>query len=93
MASHEIVALSNTTATRITPPGLHSGMDITLQNVNETGYVYVGAEGVTSSSYGYKLFPNSAISFELAGSDALYAIGSTSGLDLAVLKVELESQN
>ena len=92
MASHEIVALSNTTATRLTPPGMHSGMDITFQNINLFGYVYIGAEGVTSSSYGYRLMPNHAISFELSGSDSLYAIASDAEMDLAVLKVELETQ-
>lgn len=92
MSSHQIVALSNTTATKLTPPGVHSGMDITLQNVNLFGYVYVGAEGVTSSSYGYRLMPNHAISFELAGQDALYAIASDADMDLAVLKIDLEAQ-
>jgi hypothetical protein len=92
MASHEIVALSNTTATRITPPGLHSGMDITLQSVNLFGYVYIGGEGVTSSDYGYRLMPNHAISFELPGQNALYAIASDEDMDLAVLKIDLEAQ-
>ena len=93
MTFHEIVALSNSTATRLTPPGTHSGMDITLQNVNSTGYIYVGAEGVTSSSYGYRVAANQAISFELAGLDSLYAIASAEDMDLAVLKIDLESQD
>ena len=92
MASHEIVALSNSSGTRLTPPGTHSGMDITLQNVNLFGYIYVGAEGVTSTNYGYRLMPNHAISFELAGPDALYAIASDADMDLAVLKIKLETQ-
>ena len=92
MANHEIVNLSTAAAVRLTPPGTHSGMDITLQNVNLAGYVYVGAEGVTSSSYGYRLAPSHAISFELVGMDSLYAIASDADMDLAVLKIDLESQ-
>ncbi len=93
MASHETIALSSSTATRLTPPGTHSGMDITLQNVNSTGYVYVGVEGVTSSSYGFRILPNHSISFELAGLDSLYAIASGAGMNLAVLRIDLESQD
>ena len=90
MAQHSLITLSDTTATRLTPNGIHSGMDITLQNINQYGYVYVGAEDVTSSSYGYRIAPNHAISFELPGSDALYATASSAGLQLAVLKTNLE---
>ena len=92
MANHEIVNLSTTVATRLTPPGTHSGMDITLQSVNLFGYVYIGGEGVTSSDYGYRLMPNHAISLELPGQDALYAIASDADMDLAVLKIDLEAQ-
>jgi hypothetical protein len=92
MADHEIVNLSTTTAFRLTPRGTHSGMDITLQSVNLFGYVYIGGEGVTSSNYGYRLMPNHAISFELPGQDALYAIASDENMNLAVLKTHLEIQ-
>jgi len=87
---HSLVTLSNTSATRLTPNGKHSGMDITLQNVNETGYIYLGGEGVTSSNYGFRIMPNHSFSIELNGNDAIYAIASTNGLSLAVLKARLE---
>jgi hypothetical protein len=66
-------------------------MDITVQNVHASAYVYIGGEGVTSSSYGYRLAPNTAISFELPGKDALYAITATNGSQIAVIKTNLES--
>ena len=91
MASHSLTTLSQTEATRLTPPGIHSGMDITIQNVNSSGYIYLGGEGVTSSDYGYRLSPNSAISFELPGSDSMYAIAGGSDLKVAVIKTGLES--
>lgn len=90
MTSHEIYSLSDSVATRLTPPGAHSGMDITLQNVNSSGIIYIGSEGVTSESYGFKLTAGAAISFELPGLDSLYAIGSTNGLELAKLVIGLE---
>lgn len=94
MANHEIHTLSNTEATRLVPNGTHSGMDITLQNVNNSGYIYIGAdENVSSSSYGYRLTPNNAISFELPGVDSLYAIAETNGMQLARLSTNLEVGN
>ena len=93
MTTHALTTLSNSTATRLTPNGVHSGMDITIQNIHASAYVYIGGEGVTSSSYGYRLNPGSAISFELPGKDAMYAISDTNNSQVAVIKTNLESGN
>jgi hypothetical protein len=77
----------------LTPEGLHSGMDITIQNTHASAYVYVGGIGVTSSNYGYRLAPDAALSIELAGVDALYAITDTNSSKVAVLKTSLELGN
>lgn len=91
MSSHQIVALSNAEATRLTPNGIHSGMDITIQNIDDSDYVYIGAAGVTTSDFGYRLAPNNAIAFELPGYDAIYAISGTNGTEVAIMKTSLES--
>ena len=88
--THAVVALSNLTATRLTPNGLHSGMDITVQNLHDSAYIYLGGEGVTSSSFGYRLAPGSAWSVELSGQSPLYAITATNGSTIAILKTSLE---
>ncbi len=88
--NHNLFTLSSTVATRLTPNGLHSGMDITLQNVNDNGYIYVGNESVSTTSYGYRIAPNTAISFELPGTDFLYAVAQTNGLKLAAIQINLE---
>ena len=93
MTTHALTILSDTTATRLTPNGMHSGMDITIQNIDASAYVYLGGEGVTTSSYGYRLSPGSAWSIELPGRDALYAISDTDGSQIAVLKTNLETGN
>ena len=90
MTQHSSTALSNTTATRMTPPGSHGGMDITLQNVNATGYIYIGGEGVNSSNYGFRILPNHSISFELSSNDALYAISSINAMNIAMIQIGLE---
>ena len=93
MTTHNNFTLSDSQATRLTPNGTHSGMDITIQNTNETGNVYLGGEGVTQSSFGFKLAPGQAISFELPGNNALYAIAEINGGVIAVLKTGLEAGN
>jgi hypothetical protein len=90
MTTHAIITLSGDMATKLTPNGIHSGMDITIQNLESETYVYIGGEYVTSSNFGYRLAPNSAISFELPGRNALYAISYTDGAQIAILKTSLE---
>ena len=92
MTQHSLITLSNTSATRLTPNGLHSGMDITVQNVNDTGYIYLGSDSdVSSTDYGFRILPNHSISFELPTPDAMYAIASTNSMKIAVIKTGLES--
>lgn len=88
--AHSLVTLSDTSATRLTPPGAHGGMDITLQNVNATGYIYIGGEGVTSSNYGFRILPNHSISFELTSNDALYGTSSVNAINVAMIQIGLE---
>jgi hypothetical protein len=66
-------------------------MDITIQNVDNEAYVYLGGEGVSDSDYGYRVSPGHAISWELPGKDALYAITDTNGSKIAIIKTNLES--
>ena len=87
---HALTTLSDTTATRLTPAGMHSGIDITIQNVSAEGYVYLGSETVTALNYGYRISPNNAISFELPEKDTMYAIASDDGVQIAVIKTNLE---
>ena len=91
MAEHAIVTLSSTVPTRLTPNGIHSGMDITIQNINTDGFVYIGGETVSTTNYGYRLSVENAITFELPGKDSLYAISGNAGAQVAVLKTKLES--
>ena len=90
MTLHAHTTLSNTTATRLSPNGLHSGMDITIQNIHESAYVYVGGEGVSASDYGYRIAPGAAFSIELPGQDALYAISTVNSSKVAILQTGLE---
>ena len=90
MTTHSLTTLSSSSATRLTPNGIHSGMDITIQNVDTSAYVYIGGEGVTALNYGYRIAPGSAWSIELPGRDSLYAITNVNGSKIAVIQTGLE---
>ena len=90
MTQHSLTTLSNASATLLTPNGIHSGLDVTIQNTHATAIVYLGAVGVTSSNYGYRLSPGAAWSIELSGRDSLYAISNTNESTVAVLTTSLE---
>lgn len=90
MTVHNHVTLSDSTDTLLTPAGTHSGLDVTIQNIDAAAIVYIGGEGVTASDYGFKLVAGNAISFELPPKDALYAISNTNGSKVSVLKTGLE---
>jgi len=92
MTTHSNPYLSTTEATRLTPNGVHSGMDITIQNLSETAYVYIGGEGVNQEDFGYRIAPGTAWSIELPSADALYAIADEPTY-IAILKTSLESGN
>ena len=93
MITHSLTTLSSSSATRLTPNGIHSGIDLTIQNVHASAIVYIGGLGVTSSNYGYRLSADTAWSVELAGEDAIYAITDTNGSKVAVLTTNLEAGN
>jgi hypothetical protein len=91
--THALIALNSSTAVKLTPATeIHSGLDFTIQNPNNSGYIYVGASNVSTSNYGYRILPNHAISFEVPPYDHLYAVASTS-LNAAVISMGLESKN
>ncbi len=91
MTTHNLITLPTAdTAVRLTPAGLHSGMDVTIQNVNETATLYLGGEGVTSSNYGFKVNPGQAFSVELSGRDYIYAAASENDALAAMLSFSLE---
>lgn len=87
---HDLLTLSNATATELTPGARHSGLDLTIQNVHATAVVYIGAVGVTTSDYGFKLTPGAGFSIELNPNDRLYAISDTNGSTAALLRALLE---
>jgi hypothetical protein len=88
---HKIYELSSSEATLVSPVGVHGGVDITIQNLSSEEYIYIGGEGVTTSSFGYRIEPRSSWSVELSGKDSIYAATDVNGTEAAVMMLSLES--
>lgn len=86
-----LITLSNTEATLVGPIVVHGGTDLTVQNANDEGYIYLGNEYVSSTFYGFRLLPNTAISFELPAYSTIYASSSIDNMKAAVIMTGLEA--
>jgi hypothetical protein len=84
--AHERVSVG-TTATKISSD--YSGKDgqtILIQNPSASVVVYLGGEGVTTSSYGYALGVVSDMSIDLQDGEKLFAVVASSTLTVNVLR-------
>lgn len=91
MINHSKIAVGNETPYRLSPAGVHSGVDLTVQNLSSTEYIYLGSENVSFFNFGYRLAPGHAFSIELPGTDAIYAISLNGLVEVAVLTANLET--
>lgn len=88
--SHEVVTLSDSVNTIVTVSGIEAGISLTIsiQNIDATAIVYVGDSTVSSTSYGIKLNPGQAVSFDsLPKKDEIYAISSVNESKVAVIRL------
>lgn len=90
MTIHAIIPLSDTTPTLLSDRATHSGRDFTIQNLHASAYVYIGGEDVSTTSYGFRINPDTAFSLELAPNDEIWAVTSSNGSQVATLSVNLE---
>jgi hypothetical protein len=79
MIRHQIKALSTSTPVELTiEDSINSVCTLVVQNVDAAEYIYIGNSSVSSSNYGFKLYPSQAFTVELRPFDRLYAVGSAS---------------
>ena len=84
--SHQIVSVG-TTATKLTSDyDGKDGQTINVQNPTGGATVYLGGEGVTSSSYGFILGAGISFSIELQDDEKLYAVVASSTQNVNILR-------
>jgi hypothetical protein len=86
-ARHKIESLNSTPVNLVVREATDARNSMSIQNISNTGFAYLGASGVTSSSFGIKLFPGQIYTIELASSDDIWAVGD-SGVQVAVFNID-----
>jgi hypothetical protein len=89
MATGNLISIGASTPVLITPAVIHSGVDITIQNISTTAIIYIGSSAVSSANYGHAIQPESAVAFAVQSRDEIYAVSSESGSQVAVLTMGL----
>jgi len=88
MIRHALKTLSTTTPVELTIDDNINGVNtLIIQNISETAFVYIGGSNVSSSDYGFKLYPKQAFTVELRPFDRIYAVGSQS-FNIACMSIE-----
>jgi hypothetical protein len=87
MIRHQIKTLSLVSPTEITIDDSINGVNtLVIQNINDSGYVYVGGYNVSDTDFGFKIYPQQAFTVELRPFDKIYAVGDA--LDISVMVIE-----
>ena len=88
MIRHSIKTLSTSTPVEVTIEDNVNGVcTLVVQNTDESSNVYLGNSSVSSSNYGFLLFPLQALTVELRPYDRLYAIGEAA-TNIACMSIE-----
>lgn len=84
--THAIVSVG-TTATKLTSDyDGKDGQTINVQNPAGGVNVYIGGEGVTTTSYGYLLKADSSFSIELQDDEKLYAVVASGTQNVNIIR-------
>ena len=88
MIKHNLLNISDTEPTSLDiSETVKSSFTLIIQNINSSGYIYIGNIGVTSSNYGFRISPNQAFTIELPSSMKLYAVASDIDLQAAIMEI------
>lgn len=88
MIKHALVSVSDTNPTLVDiSENIRSSFTLIVQNVSADGYVYLGSDSVSETNYGFRISPNQAFTIEMASSQRMYAIASTSGVQVCVMEI------
>ena len=86
---HKILTLSTSSPVPLTyEDTVQSSYTLVVQNNNDSGYIYLGSSDVTTSSYGYKIYPGQGFTVELSAFSRIYAVCSANTMTAAVLVIE-----
>ena len=84
--AHERVSIGTTATLLSSNFAGKDGQTVSVQNPSSTVTVFLGGEGVTTTSYGFALGINSDMSIDLQNGETLYGVVASSTLTVNVLR-------
>jgi hypothetical protein len=84
---HKIQSLNSTAVNLVVREATDARNSMSIQNISNTGFAYLGNSTVTSSDFGIKLYPGQIYTIEFAPSDDIWAVGDT-GVQLAIFNID-----
>lgn len=94
VVTYQVVTLSNASATAISLESnelVEHDIELYVQNLSDTAYVYVGDSLVTTTTFGMRLGPNDSMTFDYRGYDnrpTFYGISSQNNSTVSVFRVQ-----
>lgn len=89
MIKNELRLVSTTSATSLDiTENIKTSCTVIVQNINSSGFIYLGNYSITTSKYGFKLYPGQGITIELNSWSTLYAIASAPNMSVAVMEID-----
>ena len=90
--NHQNYTLSNVTPSLITVDSGYTAlpaMDMSIQNLSSTGYVYIGNATVSSTNFGLRIDPGAVLCIdEVIWKDEIYAITDVNNTAIAVIRLD-----
>jgi hypothetical protein len=84
---HRILTLNSTPQNLVIREATDARNTMSVQNIMDSGYAYLGNSSVTTSNFGHKLYPGQSFTIEMASSDDLYAVGDN-GVQVAIFIID-----
>lgn len=79
----------NATAVELTfSDQVQSPNSMSIENTSSLQFVYIGNSSVTTTNYGFKLYPAQTITIDMNPFDRIYACGDT-GATVAIMVLEI----
>lgn len=84
---HKIQSLNSTAVNLVVRETTDARNSMSIQNISNTGFAYLGNNSVTTIDFGIKLFPGQIYTIEFAPSDDIWAVGD-SGVQVAIFNID-----
>lgn len=84
---HKVQTLNSAPVNLVAKEATDAMSSLSIQNVSNIGFAYLGNESVTPSDFGIKLFPGQIYTIELSSSDNIWAVGDT-GVQIAIFNID-----